>query len=180
VIQTDPQGTCAGANPAYDPRLAELQALERIYEGSPGLQQLTQAHQSGDWQDTVRARQALEQETGFTVVPWTGPVNGRSPTPNDAGMVDWENRRIYVDPSVDEEAYREALGHEFGAVKVINDDAAQRGVTPTGDWEAIKEEHIPAAARPNIITPYRTQVLDQYVRDPEGMTENLERDRDDP
>ena len=132
VVQTDPQGTCAGTNPAYDPRLAELEALERIYEGSPGLQQLTQAHQSGDWHDTVRARQALEPETGFTVVPWTVPVNGRSPTPDDAGMVDWENRRIYVDPSVDDETYREALGHEFGAVKIIDDDAAQRGVTPTG------------------------------------------------
>jgi hypothetical protein len=128
----------------------------------------------------VRARQALEEETGFTVVPWTGPVNGRSPTPSDAGMVDWENRRIYVDPSVDDETYREALSHEFGAVKIVNDDAAQRGMTPTGTWDQIKEEHIPPAARPNIITPYRTQVLDHYVRDPEGMTRNLEQDYDNP
>ena len=36
VVETDPLGTCGGTNPAYDPRLAELEALERIYEGSPG------------------------------------------------------------------------------------------------------------------------------------------------
>ena len=100
-------------------------------------------------------------------------MNGRRPTWNDAGMVDWENRRIYIDPRRSEAEYRDALGHEFGAVKVINDDAAQRGMTPTGDWEAIKDEHIPPAARPNIITPYRTQVLDQYVRDPDATTEFL-------
>jgi RHS repeat-associated protein len=180
VVQTDPLGTCAGTNPAYDPRLAELEAIERIYEGSPGLQLLTQAHGSGDWQDTVRARQALEAETGFTVHPWTHPVGGRLPTPDDAGRVDWENRRVYIDPEVDDDTYRTALSHEFGALKVVNDDAAQRGMTPTGDWEEIKEEHIPPAARPNIITPYRTQVLDHYVRDPEGMTENLERDWENP
>jgi RHS repeat-associated protein len=180
IVQTDPLGTCTGTNPAYDPRQAELDALARIYGGSPGLQQLTQANRSGDWHDTVRARQALEEETGFTLYPWTGPVNGRSPSPIDSGMVDWENRRIYLDPEVDDQTYRRALGHEFGAVKIIDDDATQRGMTPTGDWEAIKREHIPRAARPNIITPYRTQVLDEYVRDPEGMRRNLERDWDDP
>ncbi|HLT02111.1 MAG TPA: RHS repeat-associated core domain-containing protein, partial [Geminicoccaceae bacterium] len=180
IVETDPLGTSTGTNPAYDPRLAEIQALERIYEGSPGLQALTDAHRSTDPQErarlTLRARQALEQETGFTVHDWTGPVNDRRPKWDDAGMVDWENRRIYIDPRRGEAEYRQALSHEFGAVKIVNDEAAQRGVTPTGDWEQIKEEYIPEAYQPNIITPYRTQLLDQYVRDPEGVTRTLERD----
>jgi RHS repeat-associated protein len=178
VVQTDPLGTCTGTNPAYDPRLAEIEGIERVYDGSPGLQMLTQAHRSGEWQDTVRARQALEQETGFTVHPWEGPVNGRSPSPTDAGMVDWENRRVYIDPEVDEARYRRALGHEFGAIQIVNDDAAQRGMVPTGTWEQIKDEHIPASTAPvAVLAEHRTQALDRYVQDPEAMTRFLEHRR---
>ncbi len=165
--EVDPLGLTPGGNPNYDPRAAELAALRRIYGESPGLQMLTESYQPGqEWKIAV-AQRMLAEETGFSIHPWVGPQgpHGREPSAADAGMVDWENRRIYIDPNVDQETYRHALGHEAGAVKIVEDDIAQTGAPRPENWEEAKERHIaPSAEYPGML--HRTQVLDNHVANP--------------
>jgi len=180
IVQVDPLGHCAGANPNYDPWAAERDAMRRIYGNSPGLQMLTDVRGQATPQLLEEARRQIEQDFDCQVLPWTEEVEGRAPgiasdgSHGDDGIYTWgwedgrPVRRIYIVPEAmeDPNRYRRVLRHEAGAIGVIDDRITQEGLTyPTSKAQA--DELIPeAAGNVGNFTFYRTHAMDSYVDDP--------------
>jgi RHS repeat-associated protein len=179
IVQVDPLGHCAGANPNYDPWVAERDALRRIYGNSPGLQMLGQMQGQATAEGLEQARRQIEQDFDCEVLPWTEAVEGRAPgiggdgLPGDDGIYTWgwedgrPVRRIYIVPEAmeDPERYRNVLRHEAGAIGIIDDRIMQEQLTyPSTKQQA--DALLPDAA----ISPLlgRTHALDSYVDDPEA------------
>ena len=189
IVQADPLGLCSGGNPAYDPRQAELEALRRIYNGSPGLQALTTAQTP---EEILRAQRLLEQETGFTTQPWDREVLGRQPgeavpgggwdvdpetgelVPADRGIFEWElsggERRtnVHILPDINEDpaGYRDTLIHEYSAVQTVRDSSSQRSEIPMTSDVAKSNRFLPRSGDMPIS---RNELLDNYVNDPQGV-----------
>lgn len=176
IVEVDPLGHCAGANPNYDPWVAERDALRRIYGNSPGLQMLTDLRGQATLEDLDQARQQIEQDFDCQVVGWVGTIEGRPPGTAADGTADdgiftwgWEDgrpvRRIHItrEAMEDPERYRNALRHEAGAVAVVEDRIMTEDLTyPSTKPQA--DALLPDSALSPLMG--RNNVLDSYVDDP--------------
>jgi RHS repeat-associated protein len=179
IVQVDPLGHCAGANPHYDPWVAERDAIRRIYGNSPGLQRLGQMRGQATAEGLAEARQQIQQDFDCEVLPWTEEVEGRAPgiasngSRGDDGIYTWgwedgqPVRRIYIVPEAmeDPERYRRALRHEAGAIGIVDDRVMQEQLTIPGSKAAADALLPPAAISPRL---GRTHALDRYVDNPEA------------